>query len=632
MSGASVRCSPPSPCPGMTPLRRCKKRGEKKNTVFIDVDNDNIIIIDVPESSERTFQAPNVLRKNRKNQFPRTGVICLDDDENTGHRFANSGVEHGSHFNNGASSGTRSPTNSDCLGKSPETHRDECEFIRENVPPVKLSKCKRTYSGKTSDRNRYGIGTDSDTCPSDSDYADCELMEDSFGRVREQWERASSRRKCDTRNVQPGSGEPGMVFKDNSQNVDAANNRGQQKEPLFEGVNDEGKEAPAPSVSKESDNVDFIFNGKQTCNLDNDYGVESIWRSLFNPDKDDPLYRMNPLADGPSLDYAKCISGQHFQRGGMNSCREQEVPKGLSSSKYEQRNTSQINHMEKNFQGRQSSPPQEPCLPTDESYAGKANISVPYMFHSEDSVSNDMDGGRSSSEDGVKFYKGTSSTFNSGFRWNSYHELNTSKEKFASEKALSLKSGSSEKHIDNGSCPNDGKDELVEDCIISEREKLKETEEYKRAIEEEMSSRRRVLQIQAEEAQRMRRLRKRLTAESMRLLDMEKRQKQRVEEIRETQKKDEENMNLKEVIRAQVIKELNQLELRCHDMASLLRRLGIIIGNSVNPSLNEVRSAYKRALLAFHPDRASRSDIRQQVEAEEKFKLISRMKERFLPT
>lgn len=46
----------------------------------------------------------------------------------------------------------------------------------------------------------------------------------------------------------------------------------------------------------------------------------------------------------------------------------------------------------------------------------------------------------------------------------------------------------------------------------------------------------------------------------------------------------------------------------------------------------QVHAAYKRALLKFHPDRASRSDIRQQVEAEEKFKLISRMKERLLLT
>ena len=46
----------------------------------------------------------------------------------------------------------------------------------------------------------------------------------------------------------------------------------------------------------------------------------------------------------------------------------------------------------------------------------------------------------------------------------------------------------------------------------------------------------------------------------------------------------------------------------------------------------QVHAAYKRALLRFHPDQASKTDIRQQVEAEEKFKLISRMKEKFLST
>lgn len=43
--------------------------------------------------------------------------------------------------------------------------------------------------------------------------------------------------------------------------------------------------------------------------------------------------------------------------------------------------------------------------------------------------------------------------------------------------------------------------------------------------------------LKAEEAQKLRRLRKRMNAESMRLLDMERRQKQRVEEMREIQKK-----------------------------------------------------------------------------------------------
>lgn len=37
-------------------------------------------------------------------------------------------------------------------------------------------------------------------------------------------------------------------------------------------------------------------------------------------------------------------------------------------------------------------------------------------------------------------------------------------------------------------------------------------------------------------------------------------------------------------------------------------------------------------MLSFHPDRACGSDIRQLVESEEKFKLISRMKEKLLTT
>jgi len=41
----------------------------------------------------------------------------------------------------------------------------------------------------------------------------------------------------------------------------------------------------------------------------------------------------------------------------------------------------------------------------------------------------------------------------------------------------------------------------------------------------------------------------------------------------------------------------------------------------------QVQAAYKRALFKFHPDRASKTDVRAQVEAEEKFKLISRLKD-----
>ncbi|PKU81123.1 hypothetical protein MA16_Dca014006 [Dendrobium catenatum] len=165
------------------------------------------------------------------------------------------------------------------------------------------------------------------------------------------------------------------------------------------------------------------------------------------------------------------------------------------------------------------------------------------------------------------------------------------------------------------------------ESLIGERERHKETDEYKRAAEEEWASRQRQLQIQAEEAQR---LRKRRKAETMRLLDMEKRQKQRLEEIRDLQKKDEETIQLKERIRTEVIKDLKRVEMTCRDMASVLRALGIHVKGGFSPTVNEINAAYKQALLRFHPDRASRTDIRQQVEAEEKFKLISRLKEKLL--
>ncbi|KAF3650079.1 hypothetical protein FXO37_18622 [Capsicum annuum] len=130
--------------------------------------------------------------------------------------------------------------------------------------------------------------------------------------------------------------------------------------------------------------------------------------------------------------------------------------------------------------------------------------------------------------------------------------------------------------------------------------------------------------VEEEEARKLKELLKREEAERIRLAELEKRKKQRVEEMREAQKKDLENTKLKEQIRAEVGKELSKLEETCHDMASVLRGLGITVSNGTS---NEVRVAYKKALMKFHPDKTSQSDIRQQVEAEEKFKLISRMKD-----
>lgn len=106
---------------------------------------------------------------------------------------------------------------------------------------------------------------------------------------------------------------------------------------------------------------------------------------------------------------------------------------------------------------------------------------------------------------------------------------------------------------------------------------------------------------------------KRKEAEKSRLLDIERRQKQRVKEIRETQEQvlqsscvnflclsnlsffvnivcftlfcfllsqEKENMNLKEIYRTKVQNDLKNLEMTCHDMPSLLRGLGIFVDDS----------------------------------------------------
>ncbi|CAM0876292.1 unnamed protein product [Alopecurus aequalis] len=163
---------------------------------------------------------------------------------------------------------------------------------------------------------------------------------------------------------------------------------------------------------------------------------------------------------------------------------------------------------------------------------------------------------------------------------------------------------------------------VFQDCLIGDREKHKESDEYKRAAEIESASRQRQLAIQSEEAKEAKRLRKRKKAEALRLLDTQKRQKQRLEEVRETQRKGEEDIYLKEQCRGAIQLELKNIERTCTDVSSILRALGIPVQGG------EVKAAYKRALLKFHPDRVSRTDIYQQVKAEETFKFINSFKEK----
>ncbi|KVI06250.1 DnaJ domain-containing protein [Cynara cardunculus var. scolymus] len=457
----------------MKALRRCRNNLEVDNVVLIDVDSynfNNVIVIDVPESHSKKVGGSNGLTNDRSR--PLRTYIYIDDDESPSNHHAGTHADSERNFEDDASSSRR---------YGPDTH-----FAQENISPVKLSKGKRTYSGISSNnRNSFSLQSDSDSSD-DDDSPDCEFMEDFSGKLREQWERASLKRKAGVHNDHIGR-------RDNSSSF------------------------------------------KSSRGAHNDSGVN----------KNKQKYAQASTSKGKSRQPAYMQGYQHEDR-----IRHAES----SLSDCDARNEVDVDHGKADSRVGNETEDCSQCSPV---HRDDKHEHMPSTSSDEENEKNDLD---------------VAPTI--------------------------------------GAVP-------VQSSIIDQREKLKETDEYKRALEEEWSARQIALKIQAEEAQQLRRLQKRKKAETLRLLDMERRQKQRVEEIRESQKKDEENMNLKEVYRTEVRHELNKLEKTCLDMASLLRGLGI-----------QVRAAYKRALLSFHPDRAAGSDMRQQVEAEEKFKLISRMKEK----
>ncbi|KAL0408767.1 UNVERIFIED_CONTAM: hypothetical protein Sradi_1811100 [Sesamum radiatum] len=633
MSGISIDHSHPRPCSGEKTLRRCRNNEEADNVILIDADSekfDNVIIIDTPESLPKKRQGSRMLRKDKKWSF--RNVIYIDDDETPD-------SNHSIGVNNVSSSAGTSSNRASCrvaknFVDSSDPTAEECQFVQDNATPVRLSKCKRTYSGKASARNRYGLSSDSESDSSDSDCPDCELLEDSSGEVQELWERAFSRRRKDIHSGPKGMRDcdrASQVVDGDCQHHQYAETKAatwQRKEASFcftTGNPCNENDAPSPSTPKED--TDFcctsVFDGPTV----HDFSQSAPRTHHYN--QSDTCGRTNSEAKGSPLVYAEQVDHPDCEPSGLNDhIGGRGEHTASSNSAFREQSTRESNDPTPAFEGEEA-PKVEPC---------------PSKFRS--CVDKDYCHGRNSKsplESGV--IPGRSSPKNSGDDTKQvYHHDNMQPiPEIPSFTNLSPNEVRLQEDDSLSNCQSEDKDGrlLIKvgdtlpsevTSIIGEREKLKETDEYKRAIEEEWASRQEALRIQAEEAQRLRRLRKRRRAESMRLLDMERRQKERVEEIRITQKKDEENMNLKEVIRAEVRKELKQLEIACHSMASLLHLLGIRVGGWPHPLPQEVQAAYKRALLTFHPDRASRSDIRQQVEAEEKFKLINRLKEKFSPS
>ncbi|KAK8643443.1 hypothetical protein V6N13_012742 [Hibiscus sabdariffa] len=513
--------------------------------------------------------------------------------------------ECGGDLDSDASSRKSCPAH-DFKQKSGGLDDDDCWFIREKKPAFKLSQCKEAYAGKTPCGKHHGLSPESEDSSSESDYSDCELIEGSVGKVQEQWEKASRRRKYNVRNGQSGL----------EDQTSSSGSRNGSPSGVGENMSQQYAETPASSGSSDS-NIQKQNSSAFEINSDN-YPDDSC----LNLGTERPFVESEEEVDYESFSQAKygptaeaqfshvqadvILGRERFRKGPLARDRNEEFSRAPSNcdpypSDLQNGNTV-ANGKEKLISKEllMSSPKSSEEKLVDNAM-NLVDVEVGTLFNESTSAKTPLDGVQVVSSksfcdgDGSQKSETQMRQFFSMAEQSNINSMPNSK-KYDESDALHV-------HVADAivSCKND---------MIIDREKLKETDEYKQAMEEEWASRQRELQIQAEEAQR---LRKRKKAESMRVLDMERRQKQRLEEMRETQKKDEENMNLKEQLRMEVRKELSKLEISCIDMASLLRSLGIPVGGGFYPLSNEIHAAYKRALLRFHPDRASKTDIRQQV-------------------
>ncbi|XP_061990508.1 uncharacterized protein LOC133708934 [Rosa rugosa] len=666
-------------CSGKTPVESCKVNKGVSKVEIIDLDDDDDVI-DIDDIEQPQSRGSSTLRQNR--EFSTVIDIDDDDDASSDTDTVISVEEVGDLDSDATSSKSWFPT-SNYRRSSLRSDGDECEVVQEKGFPSKGSKGKQTHSGTAPRRYGYGLYSESESASSDTDYSDCELIEGSV--LHEHWKKASQKRKHVVHNCQPGPEDQASGSGSHGDTVDVENRSEQHAEAPVCSSSEHGnyeKESP-PDMGTHDDHFDgSSFEAKmKTSSVESNQNVakdsfpcakpgsaketESIHRN------DDFQHVRGRVPEDPLSCKSQAVHNDGISGSGNE---EEQSPEEHSSRSTEELAGKQSKHFMHNEQKLRDETCFSDSLPrfyNDRRSSGVLNEELSCKNQHSGEVLTDHGrvdlGGKdddfqkgSSFEEKVKLVPGqplNETHVDCGISEDDLgavpreSKVSVDKSEISNEKDVSQErvgadsevvsfcnTSSNRSSSASGNQSSEAREQLcaqgvnvtpVQNNIITDREKLKETDEYKQAMEEEMESRRQVLQIQAEEAQR---LRKRKKAESMRLLDMQRRQKQRVEEVRETQKKDEENLNMKEKLRAEVRKELNRLESSCNSMASLLRGLGIQVGSGVHPLPQEVHAAYKRALLKFHPDRASRTDIRQMVEAEEKFKLISRMKEKLIST
>lgn len=127
------------------PAKRCSANGTMNEFIVLD-DDDEDEVVDFPESSKSKATS----RTSNGPVLPR--VISIDDDDDD----------------------------------------DDCQFVQEKRADFGLSKCTRTTTMPSSG-TRYGLGSESESDFSGSDCSDCEILDLSNEKVREEWEKATKK-------------------------------------------------------------------------------------------------------------------------------------------------------------------------------------------------------------------------------------------------------------------------------------------------------------------------------------------------------------------------------------------------------------------------------------------------------
>ncbi|XP_057448067.1 uncharacterized protein LOC130739706 [Lotus japonicus] len=644
-----------------------KKEG-LKNVIYIDVDNDqvdDVVILESPEFVSRKVRGS--CGPSRERTFTPQSVISIDtddddDDDDDGgsdgaDRRGNGDAEGGGELDSDATSSKRHSSSSSSEQNSLHNDVDDSRNAYKKESVSNMDRRKKSFFGEDAGGSRYGLyGSESES--SDSDCSDCEFMDrDEW----EKWEKVSAKRKRGVSNNQTCQEEhagPSRCHNNVYIDIDEENTYEQHAEvPVYPGPSN-GKyvKESQPSFSARDDSQVPRCPKEKNCNFCNSVAGPSKFKEnqpsfsykdgsqvngiYFNVETKTSFKDSDQKAEQSSKSpRSESVKEMHSFRQSFDVKNQCSDIKNGERTREEKVSPSPKGKNSDYFSGASGASSFKKDLSVEESKSmGFSPNACEMQVDNNESALGSKDAGFQKDMGDLSFKKdlGVEESKSMGFSPNACEMQVDNNESALESKEASLAEVYSicasidERHVNGNGLVLHGQDGGLtasnERNIINEKEKLKETDEYKQAVEEEWASRQRQLQIQAEEAQR---LRKRKKAESQRILDMQRRQKERIEEVRETQKKDEEFLNMKEQLRVEIRKRLNQLEMRCSDMTSLLRGLGIHVGGSFP---KELHAAYKRALFKFHPDRASKTDIREQVEAEEKFKLISRLKDKYLLT